>query len=156
LKVSKNRRRDIRSSRMPPQPTDCRDAIHWFVDNYGLYTGSVRGLFISDFTPDHEAYLESAVINLRSKRGEPVSVLGDQLYIQSKLLYQQASDRSQFGQPMASQLELDLLGAEVAIIKDLEAPLAPQDLWYLYHYVLYLRALFGKATIITTALGVDE
>lgn len=141
---------------MPPQPTDCRDAIHWFVDNYGLYTGSVRGLFISDFTPDHEAYLESAIINLRSRGVEPFAVLGDQLYIQSKLLYQQAAERSQFGQPMASQLELDLLGAEVAIIKELEAPLAPQDLWYLYHYVLYLRALFGKATIITTPLGVDE
>lgn len=154
--MSKNRRRDIRSSRMPPQPTDCRDAIHWFVDNYGLYTGSVRGLFISDFTPDHEAVLESAIINLRSRGVEPFAVLGDQLYIQSKLLYQQASERSQFGQPMASQLELDLLGAEVAIIKELEAPLAPADLWYLYHYVLYLRALFGKATIITTPLGVDE
>ena len=141
---------------MPPQPTDCRDALHWFVDNYGLYTGSVRGLFISDFREDQEPYLESTMISLRSRGVEPFVITGEHLYAQAEQLFNQAVGNTPFGQPTVSTLELDLLGAEVAVLKDLEAPINPHHLWYLYHYVVFPRTLFNKATIVTTHLGVDE
>lgn len=52
---------------MPPQPGECRDAVHWFVDSVGTYAGSVRGLFLSNYSDDQEALLESAVLNFKSR-----------------------------------------------------------------------------------------
>jgi len=141
---------------MPPQPTDCRDAMHWFVDNFALYTGSVRGLFVSDFSAEYDAYIESSVINLRARGIEPFLTVGDQIVAQAEALWAMATSGTPFNQPHVTNFELDMLRAEVAIIKDLEAPVTPSQLWYLYHYIIYPRALFNKATVITTSLGLDE
>ncbi len=130
--------------------------MHWFVDNFALYTGSVRGLFVSDFTPEYDAYIESTVINLRARGIEPFLTIGEQIVAQAEHLWMMATQGTPFNQPHVSMFELDMLAAEVAIIKDLEAPVTPQQLWYLYHYVIYPRALFNKATVITTSLGMDE
>lgn len=130
--------------------------MHWFVDNFALYTGSVRGLFVSDFTSEYDAYIESTVINLRARGIEPFLTIGEQIVAQAEHLWAMATAGTTFGQPQVSMFELDMLQAEVAIIKDLEAPVTPQQLWYLYHYVIYPRALFNKATVITTSLGMDE
>ncbi|MGD9681052.1 MAG: UvrD-helicase domain-containing protein [Candidatus Obscuribacterales bacterium] len=154
--MAKRRRPDLKSSRVPPQPTDCRDAMHWFVDNYGLYTGSVRGLFASDCGAEQEAYLEAAMINLRSKGIEPFIITGEQVYAQADLVWQNALAQSRFGQPTVSNVELDYLASEVAVVKDLEAPTLGHHMWYLYHYLLYPRVLYGKATVLTTPLGLDE
>ena len=154
--MAKRRRPDLKSSRVPPQPTDCRDAMHWFVDNYGLYTGSVRGLFASDCGAEQEAYLEAAMINLRSRGIEPFIITGEQVYAQADLVWQNALAQSRFGQPTVSNVELDYLASEVAVVKDLEAPTLGHHMWYLYHYLLYPRVLYGKATVLTTPLGLDE
>ncbi|MBK9141336.1 MAG: UvrD-helicase domain-containing protein [Candidatus Melainabacteria bacterium] len=154
--MAKRRRPDLKSSRVPPQPTDCRDAMHWFVDNYGLYTGSVRGLFASDCGAEQEAYLEAAMINLRSRGIEPFIITGEQVYAQADLVWQNALAQSRFGQPTVSNVELDYLASEVAVLKDLEAPTLGHHMWYLYHYLLYPRVLYGKATVLTTPLGLDE
>jgi superfamily I DNA/RNA helicase len=130
--------------------------MHWFVDNFALYTGSVRGLFISDFSPEYDAYIESSVINLRARGIEPFLTNGDQVVAQSEALWAMATSGTPFNQPHVSMYELDMLRAEVAIIKDLEAPVTPSQLWYLYHYIIYPRALFNKATVVTTSLGLDE
>ncbi|MBX9670561.1 MAG: UvrD-helicase domain-containing protein, partial [Candidatus Obscuribacterales bacterium] len=130
--------------------------MHWFVDNFKLYTGSVRGLFISDFSTDYEAYVESAIISLRSRGIEPFVATGEQLVMQAEKLWAQATQGTPFNQPMVSMFELDMLRSEVTFIKDLEAPVNAQQLWYLFHYIFYPRALFNKATIVTTSLGLDE
>lgn len=130
--------------------------MHWFVDNFGLYTGSVRGLFMSDFSPEYDAYIESSVINLRARGIEPFLTIGEQIVLQAETLWSMATTGTPFNQPHVTMFELDMLRADVAIIKDLEAPVTPSQLWYLYHYIIYPRALFNKATVITTSLGLDE
>ncbi|MBZ0184693.1 MAG: UvrD-helicase domain-containing protein, partial [Candidatus Obscuribacterales bacterium] len=154
--MAKKRRPDLKARRMPPQPTDCRDAMHWFVDNYGLYTGSVRGLFASDCGAEQDTYLESAIIKLKSRGIEPFIFPGEQVYAQADLLWQNALSGSRYGQPTVTNVELDYLGSEVAVIKDLEAPTLAHHMWYLYHYLIYPRVLYGKATLVTTQLGLDE
>ena len=130
--------------------------MHWFVDNFALYTGSVRGLFISDFSAEYDAYIESSIINLRARGIEPFLTVGDQIVAQAEALWAMATSGTPFNQPHVTNFELDMLRAEVAIIKDLEAPVTPSQLWYLFHYIIYPRALFNKATVITTSLGLDE
>lgn len=130
--------------------------MHWFVDNFALYTGSVRGLFVSDFSAEYDAYIESSVINLRARGIEPFLTVGDQIVAQAEALWAMATSGTPFNQPHVTSFELDMLRAEVAIIKDLEAPVTPSQLWYLYHYIIYPRALFNKATVVTTSLGLDE
>jgi len=130
--------------------------MHWFVDNFALYTGSIRGLFVSDFTPEYDAYIESSVINLRARGIEPFLTNGEQVVSQAETLWGLATMGTPFNQPHVTMFELDMLRADVAIIKDLEAPVTAPQLWYLYHYIVYPRALFNKATVITTSLGLDE
>lgn len=141
---------------MATQPGDCRDAIHWFVNNFALNSGSVRGLFLQDFSDDGEAVLEGAVLNLRGRGINPLLITGESLYQQAHYLWQQAVQGTQFGRPVASKLELDIYGADLIVLKDLEAPESAPSLWYLFHHVLYPRALSGKTTIITTPLGYEE
>ncbi len=141
---------------MPPQPTDFRDAMHWFVDEYGQYISSTRSLFATDVSLEQEAYLESAVVNLRGKGIEPFIITGEVIAQQADLIWQNAIGNSPFGQPYVSTVELDYLGSPVVIVKDLVAPEQPHHLWYLYHYILYPRLLQDKPCIITTPLGIDE
>jgi DNA helicase-2/ATP-dependent DNA helicase PcrA len=141
---------------MPNQPADCRDAVHWFIDNVGLYLGSVRGLFACDFSDEQEALLEAAIISLRTRGVTPFVITGEALYKQAEHLWPQAVQGTSFGRPMASQVELDVTGAQVLVLKDLEAPENAHHLWYLYHQVIYPRALSGKPTVITSQLGQKE
>lgn len=137
-------------------PADCRDAIHWFVNNVGVYSASARGIFASEFSDDKEPVLESAVANLAS-RGINVHVLdGVTIYQQADALWQQALHTTRFGRPVLANAELEMSGAEVLVLHGLQAPEMPHHLWYLYHHVLYPRALSGKPVLITTPLGRDE
>ncbi len=143
-------------NRVPPQPGECRDAVHWFVDSVGLYQGSPRGLILSDYSEDQEALIESAVINFKSRGVTSMVIAGDMLYKQADYLYQHAAAQTTFGRPLLSKLELDMLDSEVLIVTDLVAPETPQQLWYFYHHLLYPRALAQKPLVITTPLGLDE
>ncbi|HMW89945.1 MAG TPA: UvrD-helicase domain-containing protein [Candidatus Obscuribacter sp.] len=154
--MSKAVRSDHVPNRVPPQPGECRDAVHWFVDSVGLYQGSPRGLILSDYSEDQEALIESAVINFKSRGVTSMVIAGDMLYKQADYLYQHAAAQTTFGRPLLSKLELDMLDSEVLIVTDLVAPETPQQLWYFYHHLLYPRALAQKPLVITTPLGLDE
>lgn len=130
--------------------------MHWFVDSVGLYQGSARGLFLSDYSPDQEALIESAVVNFKSRGVTTMVIGGEMLYKQADYLYQHAATQTTFGRPLLSKLELDMLDADVLIVTDLVAPETPQQLWYFYHHLLYPRALAQKPLIITTPLSLDE
>ena len=73
--------------------------MHWFVDNFALYTGSVRGLFVSDFTPEYDAYIESSVINLRARGIEPFLTIGEVIVAQAEHLWGLATAGTAFNQP---------------------------------------------------------
>ena len=156
VKVPKTQRVDHVPNRVPPQPGECRDAVHWFVDSLGLYQGSVRGLFLSDYSEDQEALLESAVINFKSRGVTTLVISGEMLYKQADYLFQHAVAQSPFGRPLLSKMELDMMDADVLIVKDLNAPETPQQLWYLFHHLLYPRALSQRSLLISTQLGYDE
>ncbi len=154
--MPKTQRTDHVPNRVPLQPGECRDAVHWFVDSVGLYQGSVRGLFLSDYSEDQEALLESAVINFKSRGVTTMVVTGEMLYKQADYLFPHAIGQSPFGRPLLSKMELDMLDADVLIVKDLNAPETPQQLWYLYHHLLYPRALSQRTLLISTQLGYEE
>lgn len=135
---------------MPVQPIDCREALHWFVETVGLYKGSTRGLLVSNFDESFEPYVESAVINLKSRGITPAVVEGAAIYQQANRLWDQAVRSTSFGRPVATQFELDLTGSPVTVINNFTAPETAQQLWYLYHHILYPRALSGKPVLITT------
>jgi len=137
-------------------PVDAREALQWFVNNFGLYIGSSRGLFISDWGDAQAATLEAAIINLKSRGFAPLAVTGDTLYKQADYLWKESRTHTQFGRPLASKLELELGGSDVVIVDNLEAPENSRHLWYLYSHLLYPRAVAGKATIITTPLTFPE
>ncbi len=143
-------------NKMLPQPADCRDAIQWFVNTVGLYSTSARGLVATDFTDDQESILEAAIINLKSRGINPVVITGDALYRQGEYLWEQAVQHTRFGRPLASQFELDMTGADVLILRNVEAPETAHHLWYLFHHVFYPRALAGKPLLMTTPLGLEE
>ena len=143
-------------NKMSPQPADCRDAIQWFVNTVGLYSTSARGLVATDFTDDQESILEAAIINLKSRGINPVVITGDALYRQGEYLWDQAVQHTRFGRPLASQFELDMTGADVLILRNVEAPETAHHLWYLFHHVFYPRVLAGKPLLMTSQLSLEE
>ncbi|MBY0359130.1 MAG: UvrD-helicase domain-containing protein [Candidatus Obscuribacterales bacterium] len=137
-------------------PADCREVLHWFVNNFGLYVGSPRGLFLSDWSDEQAVSLESAVVNLKSRGFNPLVINGETLYKQADYVFEEAKQNSSFGRPIVSKLELELTGNQLVIIEGLEAPERASHLWYLFNYVLFPRALAGKTNIFTTPLSYDE
>jgi superfamily I DNA/RNA helicase/very-short-patch-repair endonuclease len=142
--------------KLPALPADCREAIQWFVGNFGLYQGSVRGLFLSEFSEEHEASLEGSIISLKSRGFNPLVVTGETLAKQADFMYEQASTQAAFGRPVATKLEMDLWANELVILQDVLAPENQKQLWYLYNHVLYPRVLTNRATVITTSIGYEE
>jgi len=118
--------------------------------------GSVRGLFLSDYSEDQEALLEAAVINFKSRGVTTMVISGEMLYKQAEYLFQHAVTQSPFGRPLLSKMELDMMDADVVIVKDLSPPTTPPQLWYLYHHLLYPRALGQKTLLLSTPLGYDQ
>ncbi|MBX9721327.1 MAG: UvrD-helicase domain-containing protein, partial [Candidatus Obscuribacterales bacterium] len=141
---------------MVPSAADWREALQWFVNTYGLYYGSMRGLFLSDWTEDQAVSIEAAVINLKSRGFAPFVVSGETLYQQADFLFAESREKATFGRPLASKVELELSGSEIVIVDGLEAPEKPSHLWYLMYYLLFPRAISGKATILTTPLSYPE
>jgi DNA helicase II / ATP-dependent DNA helicase PcrA len=137
-------------------PADSREALQWFVNTYGLYMGSVRGLFLSDWNEEQAVSLEAAVINLRGRGFAPFTVAGETLYQQADFLFQESQSRGSFGRPMASKVELELSGNDIVVVDGLEAPEKPHHLWYLWSYLLFPRVISGKVTILTTPLAYQE
>lgn len=137
-------------------PADAREALQWFVNTYGLYLGSTRGLFVTDWAQEQEATLEGATINLKSRGFHPLTVTGDTLYKQADYLWKESRANTTFGRPLATKLELELGGSDVVIVDNLEAPENSRHLWYLWSHLLYPRAISGKPTIITTPLSFEE
>ena len=137
-------------------PADAGEALQWFVNTYGIYVGSTRGLFISDWTEEKAGNLEAAIINLRSRGFNPLAITGDAIFKQADYLWKESRANSQFGRPVASKLELDLGGSDIVVLDNLEAPENARQLWYLWSHLLYPRALSGKPTIITTPLSFQE
>lgn len=149
--MGKGQRESEQPNKMPIHPVDSRDAIHWFVDSVGLHKGSSRGLLVTGFDAADEPYLESAIINLKTRGITPAVVECETLYQQAANLWDQAVRGTSFGRPVATQFELDLTGASVTIIKDFVVPKTAQELWYLYHHILYPRALSSKPVLITSS-----
>ncbi len=137
-------------------PADCRDAIHWFVNNVGVYATSARGIFACDFSDDQEPVLEAGLLNLRSRGISCHVVTGETIYQQANFLWQESLHGSKFGRPILGTPELEMSGCDVLIVKNLEPPELPHHLWYLFHHLLYPRALAGKPVVITSALGRDD
>ncbi|MBX9687044.1 MAG: UvrD-helicase domain-containing protein, partial [Candidatus Obscuribacterales bacterium] len=141
---------------MVPTPSDWREALHWFVNTYGLYYGSTRGLFLADWNEEQAVSLEAAVINLKSRGFNPFVISGETLYKQAEFLFEESLEKATFGRPLASKVELELSGNDVVIVDGLEAPEKPAHIWYLIYYLLFPRAIAGKASIITTPLAYQE
>ncbi len=144
------------NNQLPPESDACREAIHWFVGNVGLYVSSVRGLFATDFADTQEAVLEAAIVNLKSRDIAPLVLTGQSVYKQADYLWRTALEQTAFGRPVASKLELDISGTDLLIVKDLEAPELAHHMWYLFHHIFYPRALFNKPTLITSPLTYEE
>jgi len=147
---------DLKGSRVPPQPHDCRDALKWFVDLSATSGGTQRGLFLTDIQAEQAADLDRALDFLAGQGVEPFIIDNDVLYAQADHVFQQASNYSPFNQPAVTEFELNLLGSPLAVIRNLEAPERAHHLWYLFHYILYPRLLYDKRTVISTPLGFDE
>jgi hypothetical protein len=130
--------------------------MQWFVSNFGLYSGSIRGLFLSDFTEEHEASLEASIISLKSRGFSPLVITGEMLNKQAEYLYDQALAGTTFGRPVATRAEIDIVGADLLILEGIVAPENAMQLWYLQNQIIYPRALSGKATVITTPLSYEE
>src|SRR5262249_21906580 len=139
-----------------PAPYDWREVLQWFVNTYGLYSGSIRRLFLSDWTEEQAVSLEAAVINLKSRGYAPFVVAGETLYQQAEYLFNENKDKVSFGRPLASKIELELSGNDVVIVDGLEAPEKPAQLWYLIYYLLFPRVVAGKVTILTTQIAYQE
>lgn len=137
-------------------PADSREMLQWFVDNFGLYVGSTRGLFLSDWGDEHEASLEASIISLKSRGLNPFVVDGQTLATQADYLWRESRVHTSFGRPLATKLELSISGCDVLFVDGLEAPENGQQLWYLISYLLYPRAVAGKATVITTPISTEE
>ncbi|PWT98616.1 MAG: hypothetical protein C5B53_06515 [Candidatus Melainabacteria bacterium] len=146
----------LESDRARLMLSDCREAIHWFRDSVLTHQGSVRGLLASDFTEEHDAVLEAAIVSMKSRGLNPFVLSGEGLYAQADYLWDVALKQSTFGRPVASKLELDISGSDVLVVNDLEAPENHRQLWYLYHYVLFPRAFANKPTVIATPLSFEE
>ncbi len=141
---------------LPPPPLSGGEALHWFANAFGACQGSNRGLFLTDFTQEDLVTLESSIIRLRARGINPIVVSGEALYQQAEYLWQQAGSATTFGKALGDEREAELAECQLVIVQELAAPTKPQHLWYLYHYLLYPRALAGLATIFTTGLGYEE
>ena len=139
-----------------PSPSDWREALQWFVNTLGLYSGSTRGLFLSDWNEEQAVSMEAAVINLKSRNFSPFVVSGETVYQQAEFLFEESREKVTFGRPLASKVELELSGNDVVIVDALEAPQKPSQIWYLLYYLLFPRAISGKVTIFTTPLPYAE
>lgn len=143
------------NSKVPPS-VDSREALQWFVNNFGLYVGSIRGLFLTDWADEQQVSLEASVVNLRSRGFSPLVVSGEALAKQADSVWQESRDKASFGNPIVTKLELELASNDIVVIDGLEPPSKAHHLWYLLAYVIYPRAVAGKATIITTPLTYQE
>lgn len=153
--MAKNRRNE-RNQGMMSTPADWREALQWFVNTIGLYSGSVRGLFLSDWTEELAVSLEAAVINLKSRAYNPFVIAGDMLYQQADFIFNETHEKAVFARPLASKVELEISGNDVLILDALMPPRRPSHIWYLLYYVLFPRIVSGKVTIITTPLPYAE
>jgi DNA helicase-2/ATP-dependent DNA helicase PcrA len=140
----------------PVSNDDYKEALQWFVNNCGLYTGSTRGLFLSDWGDDQEALLETAIINLKSRGFSPLIINGASIYQQAEFLWSESANKTTYGRPVVSKIEIEANGADILIVNGIEAPESYKQLWYLYCHLLYPRALAGKPTVITTPISYSE
>ncbi len=130
--------------------------LHWFTDSLTKFQGCNRGLLLSEVGPDQEALLQGATAALRAHGIEPLELTGEIIYKQAEYIWDLALKNATFGRPVASKLEIDISGSDVLFVRNLEAPESARQLWYLYHYVIYPRAVAGKPTVIATPLTCDE
>ncbi len=86
----------------------------------------------------------------------PLVITGDDLYKQADYIWKLALQEAKFGQPAVSELEAKINNCQLLVISNLSPPTTAQQLWYLYHYVLYPRALAEKPVFISTPLGFEE
>ncbi len=135
---------------------DCREAIHWFAGQAAHLKGSARSLLATDFSDEQDAVLESALLNMKARGVTPLILTGDVVYKQAEYLWDFAVKNATFARPVASKFEIEISGADVLILKDLEAPERSEHLWYLYHYILYPRALANKPNLLATQLRYEE
>lgn len=144
------------TNKVPTPPVDSREALQWFVNNFGLYVGSVRGLFLSDWGDEQAVSLEASVVSLRSRGFSPLVVTGESIYKQADYVWQEAREKATFGRPIASKFELEVAANEILVVDNLEPPMKPHHLWYLLAYVMHPRAIGGKAQIFTTSLSYQD
>lgn len=109
-----------------------------------------------DWLEEQAVSLETTVINLKSRGFNPLVISGETLYKQADYVYEEAKQSGSFGRPIVSKMELELSGNQILIVDGLEAPERPSHLWYLFGYLLFPRALAGKANIFTTPLSYQE
>ena len=139
---------------------DCRQAIHWYTNWLGeqLQAGHScsRGLFATNFEEDDQLLLDTALSNLENKGIAPLIITGSDLYKQADYLWGLACQQAKYGQPAFSKFESQVRDCQFLILSNLDTPLSGQQLWYLYHYVLYPVAFMEKPILISTPLGYEE
>jgi DNA helicase-2/ATP-dependent DNA helicase PcrA len=154
--LSKNDKSDLNSARIPASAADIDSALQWFAQSAMHHKDWVRSLVLPDFTPQNDATMRTAVNTLRAAGFTVTEISGPELFRQADYLWDLAIKNATFGRPVASKVELDIGGADFLFVSHTEAPESPHHLWYLFHYVVYARALAGKPSVFTTALGLDE
>lgn len=144
------------NNKVPTSPVDSREALQWFVNNFGLYVGSVRGLFLADRGDEQAVSLEASVVSLRSRGFSPLVVTGETLYKQADYIWQEAREKASFARPVFSKFEQELANNDIVVVDGLEPPTKAHHLWYLLSYLMHPRAGTGKANIFTTQVSYHE
>ena len=139
---------------------DCRQAIHWYTNWLAQEIESGhpanRGLFATNFESDDQLLLDTALTNLEGKGIKALVLSGNDLYKQADYLWDLALSQSKYGQPASSKLEAEIKDCQLLLLNNLDTPMSGQQLWYLYHYVLYPAAISEKPILISTPLGFEE
>jgi DNA helicase II / ATP-dependent DNA helicase PcrA len=154
--LSNDDKSDLNSARIPTSAADIDSALQWFAQSAMHHKDWVRSLVLPDFTPQNDATMRAAINTLRAAGFTVTEITGQDLFKQADYLWALATKNASFGRPVASKVELDIGGADFLFVSHLEAPESPHHLWYLFHYVVYARALAGKPSVFATALGFDE
>jgi DNA helicase-2/ATP-dependent DNA helicase PcrA len=158
--LAKSAKAKTKSENQPISSGDCRQAIHWYsnllADETNAGLGFGRGLFATNFETDDQLLLDTTLANLESKGIKPFVITGSDIYKQSDYLWNLALKETNYGRPVVSKFEKEIADSQFLVINNLDTPLIPTQLWYLYHHILYPRALVEKPVLISTPLGFEE
>lgn len=151
--MSKSDKADFKEVRVPVRAADTNNALHWFAQSAMHNKGWVRSLILPDFGEESYDTAQTVINTLRAAGFNVMEITGAALFKQAEYVWDLAVKNASFGRPVASKLELDIGGADFLFVRNLEAPEHPHHLWYLFHYVIYVRALAGSRVYLPRRLA---